>query len=86
MRGHMLPSTDSIEELAQFWDTHALTDFDDQLEEVDAVVFERNPSTKTILHLQPEELQAVREIARARGLGHSELLREWVLEKIGSRA
>lgn len=86
MSGYKLPTTDSIEELARFWDTHDLTDFEDQLEEVDAVVFERDPSTKMVLHLQPEELQAIREIAQARGLGQSELLREWVREKIGSRA
>ncbi len=32
--------TDSIQELAQFWDTCDLTDFEDQLEEVTAPVFE----------------------------------------------
>ena len=36
-----IPQTDSIQELAQFWDTHDLTDFDDQLEEVTESVFER---------------------------------------------
>ena len=29
-----IPETDSIRELASFWDTHDLTDFEDQLEEV----------------------------------------------------
>jgi len=28
-----IPPTDSIQELADFWDTHSVTDFDDQLEE-----------------------------------------------------
>ena len=31
----------SIQELAHFWDTHDLTDFDDQLEEVKEPVFEQ---------------------------------------------
>ena len=31
--------TDSIEELARFWDTHDLTDFADELEEVKESVF-----------------------------------------------
>jgi len=35
-----IPQTDSIEELAQFWDTHELTDFEDELEEVTEPVFE----------------------------------------------
>lgn len=36
-----IPQTDSIQELAQFWDTHNLTDFEDQLEEVTEPVFVR---------------------------------------------
>ena len=36
-----LPQTDSIEELARFWDDHDLTDFEEELEEVTEVIFER---------------------------------------------
>jgi hypothetical protein len=36
-----IPDTDSIRELAEFWDTHDVTDFDDQLEEVAEPVFVR---------------------------------------------
>ena len=34
MRRQRIPQTDSIRELAEFWDTHDVTDFDDELEEV----------------------------------------------------
>ena len=34
MKARKIPSTDSIDELARFWDTHQLTQFDDELEEV----------------------------------------------------
>ena len=34
-----LPRIDSIQELAEFWDTHDLTDFEDELEEVTELVF-----------------------------------------------
>ena len=34
MSSRKIPQSDSIEELARFWDTHDLTDFEDQLEEV----------------------------------------------------
>ncbi len=36
-----LPITDSIEELAEFWDTHDVTDFEEELEEVPHPVFVR---------------------------------------------
>ncbi|HLG15697.1 MAG TPA: hypothetical protein VJH03_14520 [Blastocatellia bacterium] len=35
-----IPNTDSIEELARFWDTHDLAHFEDELEEVTEPVFE----------------------------------------------
>jgi len=34
-----IPQTDSIEELARFWDSHDLTDYEDQLEEVTEAFF-----------------------------------------------
>ncbi len=37
-----IPNSDSIEDLAEFWDTHDLTDFEDELEEVDSPVFDRD--------------------------------------------
>ena len=36
-----MPQMDSIDELARFWDTHDLTDFEDELEEVSESIFER---------------------------------------------
>lgn len=41
MKVEALPQTDSIQELAQFWDASDLTDFEDELEEVTEPVFER---------------------------------------------
>ncbi len=39
MKNQQLPQTDSIQELAHFWDTHDLTDFEDELVEVTEPVF-----------------------------------------------
>ena len=49
-----LPKTDSIEELARFWDTHDLTEFESELEEVEEPVFERRVPA-TIPRSEPEE-------------------------------
>ena len=83
MNGSDLPKTDSIEELARFWDTHEITEFEDLLEEVPEPVFGRRRQ-RIVLPLEPNEAQAVEEIARAQGVEQAELLREWVVEKIGS--
>ena len=50
-----IPKTDSIQELAHFWDTHDLTDFEDELEEVNEPIFELE--TKPLIPLEPEELE-----------------------------
>lgn len=79
MKTGQLPNTDSVEEMARFWDRHTLTDFEDQLEEVAEPLFERRPTT-LVLHLEPREAEAVTQIARNRGIERSELAREWVLK------
>jgi hypothetical protein len=40
MKTPKIPRLDSIEELARFWDTHDLTEFKGELEEVGELVFE----------------------------------------------
>ena len=39
MKTSKLPRTDSIQELARFWEKHDLTNFQDELEEVTEPVF-----------------------------------------------
>jgi predicted DNA binding CopG/RHH family protein len=75
-----LPQTDSIQELASFWDTHELTDFEHELETVTEPVFERGSAIT--LRLQSNEAAAVRDLAKSQGIADAELIRGWVLEKI----
>ena len=77
-----LPQTDSIQELAQFWDTHDLADFEEELEEVAEPVFER--ATTVTLRLESAEAVAVKRIAESKGLTDTNLIRQWVLERIAS--
>jgi hypothetical protein len=34
------------------------------------------------VHLQPKEIEAVKEIAKSKGIDSSGLIRQWVLDKI----
>jgi predicted DNA binding CopG/RHH family protein len=76
----LIPRTDSIQELAEFWDTHDSTDYEDELVEVTEPVFER--STAIEVRLQPGEAEAVRELARAQGVTQEQLIHEWVRQKL----
>ena len=52
MNKRRLPQTDSIQELASFWDTHDVTEFEDELEEVSEPVFQRE--TEITVHLETD--------------------------------
>lgn len=80
MSQSQLPQIDSIQELASFWDTHDLSDFDDQLEEIAGPVFQRGPVI--MVPLNAEEIEAVREIAESKGIDSVELVREWISQHI----
>ncbi len=75
-----IPQTDSIQELAHFWDTYDLTDFEDELEEVSEPVFERQ--IVVTVCLEPEEAEVVKALANSRGISHANLIQEWVVERI----
>lgn len=72
------PQTDSIRELAHFWDTHDLTDIENELQEVNEPVFER----ENALSVPLPTAEAVHEIAKSKGLTDAELVHQWVREKI----
>src|SRR5262249_49074581 len=75
-----LPNTDSVEELASFWDSHDLTDFEEDLEEVAEPVFVRARGTSLSVDLQPAEAQHLRKIARSKGVKETSIVRQWILE------
>jgi predicted DNA binding CopG/RHH family protein len=82
MEAACIPSTDSIEELARFWDEHDLTDFEDELQEVTERVFERGNEATVRIRLQRRDLEVVKRLARARGINQATLIQSWVVEKL----
>jgi hypothetical protein len=77
-----LPKTDSIRELAEFWDTHDVTDFADELVEVGERVFTRRPGIAVTVPLTASERSALRDLAASRGVDEAALIRTWVQEKL----
>ena len=55
-----------------------LTDFEEELEEIDGPIFDRGNQTVVQIHLSLEQAEAVRRIAKAKGMDEAELVREWV--------
>lgn len=75
-----MPKTDSIQELAAFWQGHDVTDFEDELEEVPGPVFQR--AHVVAVPLTRDEHEALREAAASRGIDEAALIREWVKERL----
>jgi predicted DNA binding CopG/RHH family protein len=83
MKKSKLPSTDSIQELARYWETHDLTDFADELEEVSQPVFVSDNSIN--LHLQTRDAREVRRLAESKGVSQAEFIQQWIAQKLGRR-
>jgi CopG antitoxin of type II toxin-antitoxin system len=76
-----LAPVDSIQKLAEFWDTHDLTEFDEELEDVPEPVFVRGATSK--VPLESRQVDEVEKMAKAKGVTREELIRAWVLQKLG---
>jgi predicted DNA binding CopG/RHH family protein len=77
-----IPETDSIRELAEFWDTHDVTEFTEELVEVAEPVFAGRPTKGVTVPLSTSELKALRDHAASRGVDEAVLIRTWVQEKL----
>ena len=82
MKRCKLPDTDSIEELAEFWDTHDLTDFQQDLQEVEGLVFVRANGMGLSVELRPTEARQLKKIARSQGIKETTVLRRWIVERL----
>lgn len=82
-----LPDFDamSYEEEANWWDTHDLGDYWDELQEVKVVVALDKPRDETlVVRLQKDFKDRLEKVAKSKGLNTSTLARMWLLEKLQS--
>jgi hypothetical protein len=80
-----IPSFQSVEEEAAFWDTHDITDF---LDESTPVQLSVGPelAERLTLRLDRADRQALAKHARAKGVGPSTLARMWLKERLRQEA
>ena len=80
-----IPKFKTYEEEARFWDTHSVTDFIDETENVDIVFELDKPRDETlIVRLQKDFKDKLEKTARSKGLNVSTLARMWLTEKLQS--
>jgi len=76
-----VPEFPSVEEEAEFWDTHDTTDYELEWESV-KVRFAKNLSQGITIRFSPSTLAQLRQTAHHRGVGPTTLARMWVLERL----
>ncbi|HIK12391.1 MAG TPA: hypothetical protein IGS52_19380 [Oscillatoriaceae cyanobacterium M33_DOE_052] len=80
MNSKVIPQSDSIQELANFWDSHDLTDFESDLSEVTEKVFQRDDLVQ--IQLPKQDLENIKKMAKSKGIDYTDLIREWVLTQV----
>jgi predicted HicB family RNase H-like nuclease len=78
-----IPQFKSIQEEADFWDTHSINDY---LPELKETRIEYNPKIKkesnVVLRMEPELKKRLSALSRKKGVTLSTLVRIWLIEKL----
>jgi len=70
----------SIEEMAEFWDTHSLADYDDETYEVDMTF---DPAARqNYVSIESELMQELRRIAQVRKVSTQTLINVWLRKEV----
>jgi len=77
-----IPEFKSYQEEAEFWDTHDITELEDELELVEEEVFVRPKKQVVSIRLERKMVEALKVLAARKGLGYSTLVRMWVMERL----
>lgn len=80
-KGSRIPRFADRAEEAEFWDTHDIADYQDELKPARAR-FSPGLSEGITIRLDPETLRELRELAREKGIGPTTLARMWILEQL----
>ena len=73
----------TLEEIAEFWDTHSLADYWDQTHEVEIEV---RAERRRRVTLDPDLYSRVEALARLRGVMPETLVNLWIAERVATAA
>jgi len=70
----------TLKEIAEFWDTHSLADYDDQTYEVE-MTFEPS-ARRPVVIIEPELMEDLRRIASERKVSTQTLVNLWLRQRV----
>jgi len=70
----------TIEEMADFWDSHSLADYDEQTCEVEMTF---DPAARrTVVHIEPELMADILKVAQKRKVSSQTLINVWLRQQV----
>jgi len=70
----------TVEEMADFWDTHSLADYDEQTYEVEMTF---DPSARrTVVAIEPDLMADISQVARVRRVSTQTLINVWLRQYV----
>jgi hypothetical protein len=70
----------TLEEMADFWDTHSLADYDEQTYEVEMTF---DPSARrTVVSIEPDLMADISQVARVRRVSPQTLINVWLRQYV----
>ncbi len=79
-RASSVSQAHSLEEMADFWDTHSLADYDDQTYEIE-MSFEPS-ARRTVVAIEPDLLTDLSRVARERKVSTQTLVNVWLRQQV----
>ena len=79
-----LPKFSSLQEIADFWDTHSLADYDDETQDVE-ITFDPS-ARRTYIGIEPELLADLKHIAQERRVSLQTLVNVWLRQRVDQLA
>jgi predicted DNA binding CopG/RHH family protein len=84
-----IPKFDTVQEAAEFWDTHDSAEFEDEFEDIEDeihfIVSRGAPKKAITVRLAQDTLDALTHRAREEGVSASALVRMWIVERLRGR-
>lgn len=82
MGKNKIPEFKSIQEEANFWDTHDITDFLDEIKPIKAVYTPSEKKEVMAIRMAPSLKKQIEEIARGYDISSSSLIRMWIVDRL----
>jgi len=83
-----IPDFKTIQEEADFWDSHSTAEFEDEWEPMEGplevLMYRAAPKKALTVRLEPDLIEMLGEVARTKGVGSSTLARMWIMDQLRS--